>query len=308
MAPFERSFKKTADLDSFFPIYSYIAFAGSITKAGAFPELQKRWSKSAPTRILADLEEYAPLFHALISGEAVLGYGKNLNGMINRFYRMPRTTVTWPYILQLLRAVRKGENEENAVACLEIVESFLVRRAIAGVEPTGLHAVFKGLWQNAGADPDMIRAKIITRTIKVPSAEELEKKLREEPVDTRVILPNILSELERDLRKKRRYDPITDAVATIEHVMLKKRGAAWAVAAAKDYDALVGLIGNLVPLSEMQNKSAKDEPWSLKRKRFIGSNFFMAQKVGKSVKWDPAAIRFRTNEISAWVQKRWPIA
>jgi hypothetical protein len=304
---FERSFQKTADLNAFFPIYSYIAFAGSITKAGAFPELQKRWSKTSPQKILSDLEEYAPSFRALISGSRVDEFGKELNGMINRFSRMPRTTVTWPYILQLLHAVQKGEVEKRAVQCLEIVEAFLVRRALSGIEPTGLHSVFKGLWQSAGADPEKVKSKIITRTIKVPGPDELGKKLREESMDTRVILPYVLSELERDLRKKNRYDAITDTVATIEHVLPKKRGAEWKVGAAKDYDALVGLIGNLVPLSDAQNKSAKDDPWSSKRKRFAGSNFFLAQKVARNTKWDQATIRLRTNEIATWVQRRWPL-
>ena len=306
--PFERSFLKISDLNAFFPIYSYIAFSGSITKAGAFLGLQKKWSKSTPQKILSDLEDYAPSFRALISGGDSPSFGKELNGMVNRFSRMPRTTVTWPYIIQLLHSVSNVSQEKNAVKCLEIVESFLVRRAIAGVEPTGLHVVFKGLWQHAGADPEKVKSKIITRTIKVPSSEELNKIIQEEPLDTRVILPYVLSEFERDLRRKNRYDSITNTIATVEHVMPKKRGVEWKVGVAKDYDAIVGLIGNLIPLSETQNKSAKDEAWALKRKRFAGSNFFLAQRLAKTKKWDSSEIKAKTVEISAWVQKRWPLA
>lgn len=306
--PFELSFSKPADLNSFFPIYAYIAFGGAITKTGAFPELQKKWAKSTPQKIIADIEAYSPLYQALVNGSAVATFGKDLNSMIGRFARMPRTTVTWPYILQLLHAVTKGEDEKKAIECLKIVESFLIRRALAGVEPTGLHAVFKGLWQHARLDSVKLKDKIITRTIKVPSKDELSQKLRDEPVDTRVALPYVLSEFERDHRKQKGYDPITDTVVTIEHIMPKKRNAAWKVAVAKEYDGLVGLIGNLVALSEMQNKAAKDEDWVKKRERFKGSNFFTAQKLAKAQKWDRAAICARTEEIIAWVQKRWPAA
>jgi hypothetical protein len=45
----------------------------------------------------------------------------------------------------LLKTKAGNINEGVAVEVLHELESFLVRRAICSIEPTGLHAVFKGL-------------------------------------------------------------------------------------------------------------------------------------------------------------------
>jgi hypothetical protein len=55
--------------------------------------------------------------------------------------------------MRLGRAVMDKEVDDLAAAgVLDVVEAFLVRRAIVGHEPTGLHAVFKRLWADLAGD------------------------------------------------------------------------------------------------------------------------------------------------------------
>jgi hypothetical protein len=68
----------------------------------------------------------------------------------------------------------------------------------------------------------------------------------------------------------------------------------------------VGLLGNLVPLSENQNKSLQDQAWTEKRKRFRGSNFKTTQALAKSAAWLPDEVDHRTSQMIAWIQQRWP--
>ncbi len=303
--PFEKSFENLKVLSSFFPVYSYIKFKGKITQAAAFPELQKSWKKESPNDIISDLEIYAPFFRQL-SGIEKPNSKNSINIMIDRFARMPRTTVTWPYIIMLLKSATDNNDEKNVVVCLKIVESFLVRRSLSGIEPTGLHAIFKGLWHVAANDPNILIGKITTRTIKSPSTKELNNILLTEPSDTRIILRYVLQEYERDYRLKIKADAITQTVATIEHIHPKKRGSKIKVNEAKQHDALVGLIGNLTALSEPQNKSAKDELWSEKKKRYKGSNFLTTQKISQFEEWNENKIKARTKEIAEWIETRWP--
>lgn len=305
--PFEKSIPD-GHINSFFPVYAYIAMRGKVTKAAAFAGLQKAWKGKSPQIVLSDLQQYAPFFSALTEYRKLGNLGKGLNDRVDHLSRMPRTRVTWPFIIQVLRAVQDRKLDEGkAIECLEIVESFLVRRALVGREPTGLHAVFKVLWERTKGDPNELRKRIITRTILTPNDAELTAFLKKERSDSRVILGYILSEYERHVVRTNKYDPPPPTVATVEHVLPRNLAPDWAkVFSGPQHEKLVGLLGNLVPLSETQNKSLQDESWPEKRKRFAGSNFKTAQALAKLDRWTPEAIRRRTSELVTWIIATWP--
>jgi hypothetical protein len=303
---FEKRFPGNS-LNQFFPIYSYITFKGKVTKSAAFPNLQEKWSKSKPGLILADLEKYAPYYIRLTQYEKYSALTTDLNAQIERFSRMPRTTVTWPFLIETFRAAaEKKIDAATAKRVLQIVESFLVRRSLAGVEPTGLHAVFKTLWEKTKGDVDEVLKSIITRTIQVPEDGDIRARLADEPSDTRVILRYVLQEYERDFTKKHKYD-LAPTVATIEHIVPQHRTDEWAkVFSESEHKRLVGQIGNLVALSAEQNKSLQDQSWEEKRKRFKGSDFKSTQALAELQKWDPEAVLDRTRRVTKWIVSRWP--
>jgi hypothetical protein len=304
--PFEKRFPGQS-LNQFFPVYSYIAFKGKVTKSAAFPSLQEKWSKSKPGLILADLEKYAPFYIRLTEYEKHPSLPPELNAQLERFSRMPRTTVTWPFLIETLRAAaEKRLQASKASQVLQIVESFLVRRSLMGVEPTGLHAVFKTLWDKTNGEVDAVLEKIVTRTIQVPDDGEIRHALSTEPVDTRVVLRYVFQEYERDFTTTHKYD-LAPTVATIEHVAPQHLSADWAKEFSEsEHKRLVGLIGNLAALSEAQNKSLQDEPWGEKRKRFKGSDFKTTQALAAKSQWGPEAILDRTRDLTKWIISRWP--
>ena len=305
--PFEKSVPD-GSLSAYFPIYAYIALRGKVTKSAAFAELQKAWKSKMPAAVLSDLQRYSQFFAALTEYRKLGGLSKAMNAQIERLSRMPRTRVTWPFIIQTLHAVHEVKLPEvDALRSLRIVESFLVRRSLVGREPTGLHAVFKVLWDKTKGAPEEVRTRIVTRTILSPSDAELEVFLRTKRSDSRVILRFILAEYERAVIKANKYDPPPHTVATVEHVLPKNLAPAWArLFTSIQHDKLVGLLGNLVPLSETQNKSLQDQSWSQKRKRFAGSNFKSTQAVAKLRTWTPTQIEQRTHQLISWIVDTWP--
>ena len=304
--PFEKRFPGQS-LNQFFPVYSYIAFKGKVTKSAAFPEIQIKWAQLEPTQILNDLDKYAPFYIRLTKFEKHPSLTADLNSQIERFSRMPRTTVTWPFLIESLRAATEQQLDSSmALRSLKIVESFLVRRSLMGVEPTGLHAVFKTLWDKTKGDSDAVLEKIVTRTIQVPGDAEITTALSSEPVDTRVILKYILQEYERYYTTKNKFD-FAQTVATVEHIVPQNLNSEWMVFfSANDHKSLVGLIGNLTPLSETQNKSLQDQPWGEKRKRFKGSDFKTTHALAAKVQWRPESIVTRTRNLTDWIISRWP--
>lgn len=247
--PFEKRFPN-GSLNQFFPVYSYITFKGKITKSAAFPNLQDKWSSSKPALILGDLQKYAPYYISLVEYQKFPSLTSELNAQVERFSRMPRTTVTWPFLIETLRAAAdKRLAAATALRALQIVESFLVRRSLVGIEPTGLHAVFKTLWEKTKGDASEVLDKIVTRTIQVPDNSEIRDMLDTEPVDTRVILRYVLQEFERHYTHKNKYD-LTPTVATVEHLVPQNLTNDWRkIFTESDHKRLVGQIGNLVALS-----------------------------------------------------------
>ena len=304
-SPFEKSFPGNS-FDQYITIYSTIKFKGRTTKARSFPELQKSWASKKPAAIIKDLKIYADIYSSLIDYNPVPGVHKDINEMIRRFSFMPKTTVTWPYVLQLLNSVRdNNSSKKQVINCLSIVESFLVRRAIVGLEPTGLHAVFKGLWNKAGPDIVKLRENIVTATIKFPTDLMVKEALKHENMYKRQITKYILIQREILFNKKKGYDNAIESFSA-EHVMPKNRVGQW----AKDFTPrmhrdYLNSIGNLVPLTKKQNSDIKDFDWNKKKIKFKGSNWKLTQKLSSLKKWDEAQIKRQTKEISTWILSEW---
>jgi hypothetical protein len=306
---FEKQFPENW-LDQYFTQFAYIKFRGDCTRAQAYPKLQSAWvsEKKDAYMILDELGEYVPEYTSLIEYDEIPGVPVDVNAYVDRFSRMPRTTVTWPFLMQLVHATRNGGiDKKKAASCLRMVESFLVRRAIVGWEPTGLHVIFKSLWHQSKGDPSRVMDKIVTRTIKYPYDDEILDSLTSEPVDRRAITPYVFQELERHIRAANKFDPAPKAKATLEHILPRAMSDEWKKRFNKDeHAALVGTIGNLTPLSEKQNKSVKNDPWAEKKKRYKGSHWVVSQELATFPDWTAHVIRDRNRKIADWFVIRWP--
>ena len=149
--------------------------------------------------------------------------------------------------------------------------------------------------------------KIVTRTIQCPDDVELLGTLTKDRCDTRVILPFVLEEYEDDYVRKNGFDSAGLSAVTIEHVLPRNLSVAWRAAfTAHKHERLYGLLGNLVPLSEKQNKSIQDDSWKKKAARYRGSNFKSTQALAKRNAWTESVITQRTMRLAQWASRRWP--
>jgi hypothetical protein len=210
--------------------------------------------------------------------------------------------------MQLLTAQSLQEAEIVDVQdCLRIIESFLVRRGLRGIEPTGLHAIFKGMWDVAGSDPRKVRKAIVSRTVAFPSDEELQDAILTWPVYSRKVLPYAMREYERDMSTVDVLQVLPPI--TIDHVMPQSHKGDWAEAVSKtDFDRLVDTWGNLVPLSGPANSAKNSKSWSEARKLLESETVFSSTKqvyMHHDV-WDATAIEVRSMAIASWALDRWP--
>jgi len=295
------------DIDSYFFPFALI-HRPSTTKGQLFPTLKDFWREMNPEQILEQLQEYVPAFKALTVGEP-LELSQELKSAIARLQRMPAPSSTYPFAMRVIHEAIAGSIEqEMAARALRLIESFLVRRAIAGFEPTGLHAVFKELWPQTKGEPEKILSEIETNaTIQFPDDKQFAEDIRTKPLYRRKLASYILREYELDLKGG---DPLPEGVEmNIDHVMPQTLTPEWLnVISKEDHEKLVDTWANLVPLSGPLNSEKAQKLWGDVRKLFLTETFYKTTKrlADKNETWNKASIESRATELISWATERWP--
>ncbi|GAA2199449.1 DUF262 domain-containing HNH endonuclease family protein [Sinomonas flava] len=313
---FEENFPNAAAREAYFFPFA-LTVDSTITKATTFKRLVRHWHditsdgelspKQELKEIMADLSRHQPAYNAIDSG-IVTAFEKDLHANISRLNALNRPSTLYPYAMQLLTATSAGEAPVgDAVSCLNIIESFLVRRALMGIEPTGLHAIFKKLWAEAGWDPSRVRKSIVSRTVVFPSDEQFSAAVVAGSLYGRKIAPFVLAEYEQEQSK---IDVMKNLPKmTIDHVMPQKYNEHWAVSFSPEQHAQwVDTWANLVPLSGPANSSKQDKSWEDSRRLLQAETVFSTTKniYFRNAEWTPEILASRAAALSEWALARWP--
>ena len=305
-APFEASFDSRAE-QFFFP-YCLIHRMNA-KKSELFRELRTIWKERTPEEIISHMKPYCVPFLAIDQGYPP-GDTQEINLRVGRMTRLSCPSSVYPFLMRLLHQYMASIVPlVLAVAILDLVESFLVRRAIVGFEPTGLHALFKGLWHEVEDDlsVDNVAAAIRKRpTIQWPTDVELREAIRKRELATTGICRFLLVEYDRDMPGDN-----PENVPTIEHILpnSREKGSDWAAAfTMEEHRRLKNTWANLIPLSGALNESLQRGPYSDKSKRYADESMFGTPRAVARYwqEWNPESLRERADVLSEWTTLRWP--
>ncbi|MDF2051170.1 DUF262 domain-containing HNH endonuclease family protein [Arthrobacter sp. Cr_A7] len=314
--PFEEAFSDNgAKTGYFFPFA--LTIDPTVTKASTFNALSSRWSdlvkdKELDARgelleIMSDLRSHQASFNAIHSGR-LDQVEPELTEHVRRLVDLNRPGSTYPYVMQLLTSASSGDcNVANATECLEIIESFLVRRGLLGIEPTGLHAIFKKLWKDANSDPSLVRQRIVSSTVQFPEDAAVSQAIRTGNLYNRKIRNYVILEYERAVSTGDVLDSFPPM--TVDHLMPQNYSDDWKKAiSAEDHKRLVNTWGNLVPLSLHANSTKGCRSWNEARSLLQSESVFSTTKqvYMNSALWNAETIEQRSAEIEAWALQRWP--
>ncbi len=317
--PFEESFADRRELDNYYYPFT-LTVDDKATVGGSFRVLSSHWdsliqdddeSATAAELIIEDLSRFVTEYNAL-SGSSDYSYTADVAIWVERLGRMRLPRVTYAFLIQLLQAHRQGTvSASDTVECLRIVESFLVRRAFSGREPTGLHAVFKGLWRKNQGNPKSLVANLHTRTIDFPYDDQLRRDILSKPFYGRRLDAYVLAELEIATH---RTNPITrDQLEsiTVDHLAPQSLKGNWAKEFPDDEEKqqlLLGLLGNLVPLSQSDNSTKGTANWEEARHRLRNETIYRTTRevLDNYAKWGPKQITARTKDLAEKAVQRWP--
>lgn len=210
--------------------------------------------------------------------------------------------------MQISKGMAEGTVDYDlGVQVLNVVEAFLVRRAICGIEPTGLHAVFKRLWNDVAKDlsPDLVKKKIKERkTVAWPSDHTVKNSVKSRHIDKSAVAPFLIRQFDESLG-----GDVPDNVPWIEHVLPQNPVDGWYKKFSKrQAKELHRVWSNLIPLSSEMNNNLRNDVYAKKRARYESDAMFKsAREFAKTYgDWTPQTLSKRSELLAEWTVSRWP--
>jgi len=314
--PFYASFAKAGDSVQrdhfekfFFP--AGLLINSTLKKNEVFPEFRQRWRDWPVEKVMAELDKSRVPYQDLAFGLNDSGFGKELSEEVMNLHLMSLPAAAYPFVMKVLQEVQEGNlTEVSAEAALQQVESFLVRRAICSIEPTGLHAVFKGMWSalKGGTTGPSVKAHLSNiKTVEYPTDEKVKQHLKQ-PLYGKGIAKYFLWSYDKSLGGDVHSKDDFTHRCWIEHVLpqtLPKSG--WEAFAPDVHDKLVHQAGNLIPLTEEMNIEVGQLPYKKKKSKISEKSKYISARnlTMKNSDWTPEKVTKRTEAITLWALSRW---
>jgi len=210
--------------------------------------------------------------------------------------------------MQLSNASRdKHVTVNDGEGVLNIVESFLVRRAICGHEPTGLHAVFKKLWNDCNGQPTALTVKAAIqkhKTVVCPHDDDFKKAICTRPLYGSAITPFFILEYDLSLKGDK-----SETIPWTEHVLPVTFSPDWEIDFTLEQHALLkDTLPNLLPLTSEMNIGLSNKGYKHKRQAFQNDSKFKSTRefANNYDSWKPSDLDKRAKILAGWGVIRWP--
>ncbi|NJM54988.1 MAG: hypothetical protein HC841_02850 [Verrucomicrobiae bacterium] len=163
--PFREKFGDS--FNNFFFPYCVI-MRPNASQTDMFSALRATWKELDAQSIIKKIDIYSNSFLALNgNAEALDSYQKGVSSALRRLVALKQPSSALTFEMRLLKALEDQEiGGDEVVGALEVIESFLVRRAICGIEPTGLLGMFRTMWSATDGHPNAERvAAVISKRL-----------------------------------------------------------------------------------------------------------------------------------------------
>jgi hypothetical protein len=210
---------------------------------------------------------------------------------------MSVSSQVFPYVFKLIEHAVRGtdHNKANAAKCLEVIESFLVRRFFRGLEPTGLHAVFKGLWLDCGDNVEQLTFCLKNvKTMEFPVDDDFVSDLASYVLSGSSMEIYVLMERERHIGE-------SQGLLISESFEMEND-----VGTRRITDA-AGTWANIVLVLDREIGQEVDGDWDKLRPLVERSTAFKATNAmsGLPAVWDKSSAEARFSSIKEWALGRW---
>jgi alkylated DNA nucleotide flippase Atl1 len=261
-----------------------------------------------------ELARRAQFFQRIVRPEMELN--PELRASLERLDQWGAST-TYPVLMHLYDLEDRGEcTIEEIITAVSFVESFLVRRTIAGVPTNNLNRIFSALVPQL--DPSLpiaaaIRKELSTERKFWPSDRRLRDAIRTQPFyfqgrqDQKML---VFRRLEESFGHGEPVD-WSEATLSIEHVMPQTLTDEWRESLAESGDnpddvhsELLHTLGNLTVTA--YNGQLSNNPFERKQEILSGSHLELNQAIAPAGNWGREEILARADELADRAISIWP--
>ena len=313
---------------------------GELVDARRVNEDYRRWIATNPPPYpsvraeLADFTRYTAAFQSLDGNFA--GARSDEIGRVLQDFDVSTAT---PLVLFL--HLEAGLDPQQLAACIETVQSFIIRRAFTGEENKEYNKLFVEVAASLrGVDASRVSATLVAKllsgggtTRSWPSDEQLIEAAVTDSIYERLRAPAlriILERLELSLRGKKTEEDAIELGLQIEHVMPRSWATHWVLQgqtiqplhmsfpylvkaehaelaeAIRARNVAVNSLGNLTLLNKYLNPAASNGGFDLKCDEYRHSVLRLNRHFDGKTEWDEQAIRGRGKTLGEMICKIWP--
>jgi hypothetical protein len=220
-----------------------------------------------------------------------------------------KITTSYPLLLRLFDARQaKHLSDADLVKCLELIESFVVRRAVCGVTNKSLNKLFL---QRAKAFPHTDHFQSLHKSLsegsgnsRFPKDNEFATAFMTQSQYGRDSTHFILCRFEKNFKHKETVDLST---TTIEHILPQTLTQEWKDAlspeAEKVHPTLVNRFGNLTLTS--YNSELSNRPFVEKKSRLQNTHIELNRWITQQSSWGAAEIEERAKNLLEIAKTIW---
>jgi uncharacterized protein with ParB-like and HNH nuclease domain len=307
--PFYNKFK--VDDQSYFDDYFFpfgLIKNQNLKKSDVYSHLRELWkNQNDPSLIISDLSKYQDAFLDLKNCSNTQHHTKKVAAAVRRVAEITPSS-TYPFLMRLLNGIKNLEvSEQDGIEVLELIESFLVRRALCGHEPTGLHAVYKRLWEDCGGKPTAANVETAIRshkTVTWPTSKDVQGCILVRPFYGSAVTSFVLKEWNAALGGDLPKD-----IPWIEHVLPDTLSDPWKESfTPEQHSEMKDRLANLIPLSQPMNQELSNSAYAIKQPKYLEDSMFKAtREFAKDYEeWTPSNLDLRSRGLASWAVERWP--
>lgn len=294
-----------------------LSFDPSIKKNNLYRSLKENWRGFSAHDIIIDLKKHVPAYRALVFGPSSLEpeqfEHQELRTRIERFHRLRIPTSMYSFMLNLLTNSTSNSEIDECIKCMDIIESLLIRRSFLDIEPTGIHALFKGMWQSCGEKPDSRKMFEILENVahfKFPSDDEFTGGVIGKSTNfyKRKTALYVCLEYETHLQDRGDRLPEMEDISR-EHVMPQTLPDEHDyIVSDDDHEEMVNSWANICLLTGQANSEISNSIWADKRTYYSEESVFKStRKIARECEtFGTKQLLHRANQLVNFSLDRWP--